>query len=50
MNEPEIAPIQENVPPPKQEIPKPATSKVKRKRKSPEENSAQQKPIPTIMK
>ena len=30
-NELEIAPIQENVPPPKQEIPKLATSKAKRK-------------------
>ena len=38
------------MPPPEQEIPKLATSKAKRKRKSPEETSAQQKPSPTSVK
>ena len=38
------------MPPPEQDIPKPATSKAKRKQKSPEETSAQQKPSPAIEK
>ena len=38
------------MPPPVQEIPKPATSKAKRKQKLPEETSIQQKPSPTIVK
>ena len=48
--EPEIASIQENVLPPEKNIPKPTTSRAKRKWKSQEETTAQQKPSPAIEK